>query len=135
MTEPSLAKSSYLSDRELKGLVKLGNIMLPRNDPFPSFSDTGCVLHIDDAVRYLDPRDLGDLKLFFRVIALIPSLLVRIIVRWIGGSRIGLLRLANLGIRGIVFSLYYGNKADPEFHGKSVFHVIDYGVRTVPKGK
>jgi len=47
---------------------------------------------------------------------------------------IGLLRLGNLGIRGIVFTLYYSSKTIPDYKDKRIHEIIGYNVNKVPKG-
>lgn len=124
--------SSILSNREIKALLKIGDILVPENDPFPSFSQTGCIYHVDDAIKNFDPQDLSDLRLFFRIMSFLPKFMVRFILWWMSRSRIGLLRLGNLGIRGVVYTLYYSNRVGPDYKGKKIHDIIGYHVNTVP---
>ncbi len=125
-------KSNYLGPRELKGLQKIGDIMIPRHDEFPSFSDTGCLTHVDDAVSQLDPIDLNDLKLFLKIASFLPTFMVKLVIKLLDWGPIALLRLGNLGVRGIVYSLYYSNKTAPEYQGPKPHDIIGYHVKTVP---
>jgi hypothetical protein len=127
-------KSEFLSQRELKALLKIGDIMIPENDPFPLFSRSGCISHVDVAVGNLDPGDLSDLKLFFKIMSIMPSFIIKIILRLMKSLPIGLLRLGNLGIRGIVFTLYYSSKTTPDYKNKRIHQIIGYNVKKVPKG-
>ena len=42
--------SLYLSQFELCGLNKVGDLVVPGGYGFPSFSETGCVNHVDDVM-------------------------------------------------------------------------------------
>jgi hypothetical protein len=126
-------KSEFLSQREIKALLKIGDIIVPENDPFPSFSKSGCIYHVDEAVGNLDPGDLSDLKLFFKIISVMPSFIVKFVLKLMNSLPIGLLRLGNLGIRGIVFSLYYSSKTTPDYKDKRIHDIIGYNVSIVPK--
>ncbi|MFW9928045.1 MAG: hypothetical protein ACFFD1_01485 [Candidatus Thorarchaeota archaeon] len=127
-------ESKFLSKRELKALIKIGNILIPKNDPFPSFSEIGCIKYVDDALENLDPYDLSDLKLFFKLMSILPKFLSKLILLWMNSSKISLLRLGNLGIRGIVFTLYYSNKTASEYSGQKTHDLIGYHVKSIPKG-
>ncbi len=132
MSQQEDIKSEYLSVRELKGLKKIGDIMIPRQGDFPSFSETGCLMYVDDAVAYLDPIDLNDLKSFLRVASFLPSFIVKFVLKLLDWGFFSLLRLGNLGIRGIVFSLYYSNKTAPDYKGSKPHDLIGYHVKIVP---
>ncbi len=130
--KPEEVDSKYLSKKEIKGLLKIGDILIPRNPPFPSFSDVGCILYVDDAVSELDPQDLSDLKMFLGIAASLPKFLLRFVIKLLNIGGLTLFRMGNLGIRGVIFSLYYSNKTAPRFSGKKPFDVIGYKVNIVP---
>ncbi|OLS24212.1 MAG: hypothetical protein HeimC3_21110 [Candidatus Heimdallarchaeota archaeon LC_3] len=123
--------SKFLSKREIKGLSKIGDILIPKNDPFPSFSESGCISKVDTALKNLDPFDRNDLKLFLKVSAILPKFLVKIIVLLINRPFITLLRMGNLGIKGVVYSLYYSNSKGPEYKGKDVYDIIGYKIMSI----
>ncbi len=124
--------SRYLSKREIKGLRKIGDIIIPRNGPFPSFSETGCLQHVDDAVAYLDPIDLKDLKSFLAVASFLPGFMIKLVLRLLEWGTFSLLRMGNLGIRGVVYSLYYSNKTATDYKGTKPHEMIGYQVKTIP---
>ena len=55
--------SNYLSQNQLKGLLKTGNVILPGTTKSPSFSQTGCIHHVDRMAAYLSEDDLGGLRI------------------------------------------------------------------------
>ena len=127
------SRSQYLSEREIKGLEKIGDIMIPRNPPFPSFSETGCVEHVDDTVAYVAEADLKDLKMLLGICGTLPSFMVRFILWLFEKQWFTLLRFANFGVRGLIFSLYYSNKTGANYTGKKPHDVIGYKINRIPK--
>ena len=127
--------SEFLTLREIKGLKKIGDILIPKNNPFPSFSESGCITKVDVAVKNLDPYDRNDLKLFLKISGFLPKFIVRILVILINRPFMTLLRMGNLGIKGIVYSLYYSNSKSPEYKGKDVYDIIGYNVTSISLAK
>ena len=124
-------KSEYLSKREIKGVTKLGDILCPKNKDFPSFSELGCIQYIDDAVRNLDPYDRNDLKLFLKIASILPKFILKFVMIIINRPFMALLRMGNIGIKGIIYSLYYSGKQGDNYNGKPIFDIINYKVNIV----
>lgn len=107
------ARSAYLGERQLVGINKIGDCYLPACDEFPSFSQSGCIRHVDRVVAFVPEQDLGDLKMILGLLAMLPKPLVWLILRCLeflyeNGLPLGTMpRQIRLGLRGIVFSLYY----------------------------
>jgi hypothetical protein len=121
-----------LSNREIKGLVKLGEALIPKNPPFPSFSETGCVALADIALKGLPSKDLRDLKAFLRVVSYFPKALVLLTLKLLETAPVADLRKASLGIKALAMSLYYSGKASPEYTGKSPLELIGYRIKRIP---
>lgn len=123
--------SEYLNKKEIKGLVKLGDIICPKNDDFPSFSQLGCIQFVDEAVGSLDPYDRNDLKLFLKIASLLPSFILKFVMVIINRPFMALLRMGNIGIKGIIYSLYYSGKQGSKYKGKPIFDIIGYEVNAI----
>ena len=123
--------SDYLNKRELKGLKKLGDVICPKNKEFPSFSELGCIEFVDDAVGNLDPYDRNDLKLFLKIASILPKFMLKFVMIMINRPFMTLLRMGNIGIKGIVYSLYYSGKQGSNYTGKPIFDIINYNVKAV----
>ncbi len=119
----------------MKGLEKMGDIMIPGDESMPSFSQTGCVAFADDAVAYVDPGDLKDLKMLLGICGALPKFMVRFILWIFDREWITLLRFANFGVRGLIFSLYYSNKTHSEYQGEKPHEAIGYEIKRVKKEK
>ena len=123
--------SDYLNKRELKGLTKLGDIICPKNNDFPSFSQLGCIQFVDEAVGSLDPYDRNDLKLFLKIASVLPKFMDKFIMIMINRPFMTLLRMGNICIKGIIYSLYYSGKQGDNYTGKPIFDIINYHVNVV----
>lgn len=134
----SLGASSLFTTRQLSGLRKLGDIMLPPNGDFPAFSSTGCIERIDDLMGTAHPDDVRDFGLLLLVIHYLPAFAVEWIVRLADSADrwpsfiAPLLRMMNIGIKGVVFSLYYSGYHRASYTGKTGPEAIDYHVHCAP---
>ncbi len=109
-------KSIYFNQSALKGLNKMGDILVPGTGDFPSFSQYNCIEHVDGLLAYAPADDVKDLGMVLMLLSFLPRVLLIKLVKILAGAPqkkggIGtLLRQLNMGIRGIVFSLYYSEK-------------------------
>ena len=116
-------KSQFFGNRALKGLMRIGDILIPGNDEFPSFSGFQCMDHIDDLAAFAPRDDIKDLGMVLSILSFLPDFALIALVKKMAKSHqnngpVGtLLRQLNMGIRGIVFSLYYSEK--PGFNYKA----------------
>jgi hypothetical protein len=130
--------SKYLSERELKGLSKVGDLMIPGGYGMPSFSHTGCIEHVDEIMSTTLPADVKDFKLLMNVMYFLPEVFVRGILNMIANEARfpspigGVLRLLNIGMKGVVYSLYYSDKTGLTYAGPSVNESIGYQVHCAP---
>lgn len=115
--------SSFLSASQLNALSKIGDIYLPGDGEFPSFSELGCLAHVDDMLQHTDADDLKKLQLLLSVLDWLPaSFLSWSIVKADGaylktGPLPSLLRELEFGLGGIVKSLYFSGRCGPDYSG------------------
>lgn len=108
--------SSLFSRRQLKGLQKLGDVMMPAGNGFPSFSQTGCIQHVDIAMGSAHPDDVRDFGYLLLLLHYAPKPIVTWIVKLADQPDrfpevlASQLRKLNIGIKGVVVSLYYSGK-------------------------
>ena len=130
-------ESKYFSKSAIKGLTRLGDILIPGDDEFPSFSQYGCVEHVDDLAAYAPADDIKDLGMVLGILAAMPkSMLVWLVKKMAkahtnNGPAGTLLRQLNVGIRGIVFSLYYSEKPGSNYKGKNPTEMIGFTLNKV----
>lgn len=129
--------SRYFTPRELHGLRRAGDLILPGTDASPSFSQTGCIDHIDRMAAYLNTDDLDGLRLVGGLFAWWPRWSIRLLLKLCTrGQRLpgplgAALRLMEIGVKGAVMSLYYANVSGEGYRGPKVFDVIDWHPRLV----
>jgi len=129
--------STFLSKRAIKGLTRIGDILIPGDDRFPSFSGYLCMDHIDDLVGYAPESDVKDLNMILAIYSMLPKGLLRWLVRLMANSHTNtgftgsLLRQLNIGIRGIVFSLYYSEKPGANYQGENPTEMIGFTLNKV----
>ena len=123
-----------LSNQAQKTLNRLGDIMCPRNDDFPSYSELGAIEFVDGLLQYAPEKDIKDLNMLLAVLAVCPTGLLRGLVKKMNNSHNGkggasiLFRQLDFGIKGIVFSTYYCGKRPSNYKGKLPTEIIDFSL-------
>lgn len=134
----SLGASTLFNARQLSGLQKLGDILVPANGEFPAFSTTGCIERIDDLMGTAHPDDVRDFGLLLLAFHYLPVFVIEWIVRLADSADrwpaliAPSLRTLNIGIKGVVLSLYYSGYHRITYQGKTGLDVIDYHVHCTP---
>lgn len=127
-----MIKSECFSPGQLKGLNRLGDVVLPGTDNLPSYSQAGCAAHVDRMAVYLAPDDLAGLKTVLSVCRWLPKPGIDLILRLAAANRFfpgplgAALRMAEIGLKGVTVSLYYSNLTGPGYTGPRVFQTINY---------
>lgn len=138
-TPVSLATASrFYSAKQLQTLNRLGDVMIPSSADFPSFSQVGCVVHIDEVMAAANEQDTKDFGTLLTVMQYLPTFMLAGIVK------LGLaankapsviaptLRQLDIALRGVVYTLYYANQTGLGYQGKTVYDAIDYQVTCRP---
>lgn len=134
---PENAQSSVLGRRALVAFNRLGDLMIPGGEGFPSFSETGCIAHIDDMMPHAPQDDVKSLNLLLTVLGYCPTFILRGIVWTTDRGRdwpepVGtLVRMLDTGLRSVVVSLYFSGKSGGGFQGATPLDLIDYHLTTI----
>ncbi len=124
--------SKYFSQSQLKGLSKVGDVILPGTDSSPSFSETGCITHMDRMAAYMAKDDLEGLRMILSLFRWMPKWKISILMKLCSKSEkmpsfLGTaLRMLELGVKGAVISPYYANTSKKEYSGKTVYDAIGW---------
>lgn len=127
--------SVFFADRAVRTLVRIGDIMAPSGAGFPSFSETGSIQHFDDILRHLPPQDRQDLHTLLVVLSFLPRKGLKVFLylldrsSGVPGPLGAILRVVHLGLRGLVWTLYYSNKAGTGYAGWRVYDLIGFWPR------
>lgn len=127
--------SKYFSQAQLKGLAKAGDIICPGTETSPSFSDTGCIAHMDRLAAYLSGEDLSGLRLLLSLFRWMPGWGICLVFSLCNRSGVlpgpmgTVLRMLEIGVKGAVCSPFYANLTAPGYTGKTVHDAIGWHPR------
>lgn len=126
--------SKILSSFAIKTIYRMGDIMIPRNDELPAYSEVKGLDNIDDVLVYAPESDIKDLNLLLSILSFMPTF----ILKWLVGKMANshheegavsvILRQLDFGIRGIVFATYYTEKTSLDYKGKKPIDIIGYSI-------
>ena len=120
-----------------KALTRIGDILLPKNGEFPSFSETGSIAHIDELTAYAPEGDIGDLNMVLSILSFMPDFVLNWFVSKMESAQQseGMLspvfRQLSIGLRGLIFSCYYSEKMGAAYKGKKPLDVIEFALKRV----
>lgn len=129
--------SQLLSNKALKTLNRIGDIIIPENGDFPKFSDTQSLQHIDDLITYAPEDDIKDLNLLLTILFFMPRFVLVWLVKKMETARdnegpLGaLFRQLDFGVKGLIFSCYYSGKTGDAFRGNNPLDVIGFEIKRV----
>jgi acyl-CoA reductase-like NAD-dependent aldehyde dehydrogenase len=107
--------SKHLSENQLEGIVKVGNIIIPGDNDFPSFENAKVLDQIDRMLDYMTEEDRDGLSFLMGMFSYFPNFLIRFIINLAENNKkypniIGTpLRLIQMGVKGLIFTLYYSD--------------------------
>ncbi len=107
--------SKHLTAAQLIGLQKAGDVVVPGDGELPSFSRSGAIEHVDRMLDYMYETDLNGVKALLTIFRFLPRLIISWIMSLTEKGRslpeplAGACRMANLGIKGVVMTLYYSD--------------------------
>lgn len=133
--------SKYFTLAQLQAINRIGDIFAPGDGVLPRFSETGLVEHIDRIVAYLPPSDIASFRLLTDVLRFMPDFVIRLLLkltlldRYFPGLVAANLRKLDIGLRGIIFTLYYSFLDHRANHGQRIRDGIgwDGAIRTKPE--
>lgn len=110
--------SHGFSSLSLKGLERAGNVIIPGGEGLPSFSQTDFLRHLPRISNYMNEDDREGFKLLTTLMFFMPSPLIRLMMwfttlhSYFPGPLAAILRQINVGVKGVLFTLYYSNLDD-----------------------
>jgi len=136
-----MTTSEYLNENQIKGLLKAGDVILPGADKSPSFSQTGCIEHIDRIAAFLDPDDLNGLRLVLSLFRWSPRWFIALLMTMCDHNRLfpGFLgaafRMLDIGVKGATMSPYYSNLTGADYYGDKVFDIIGWDAKIIVRNE
>src|SRR6185369_9640483 len=114
------------SPAQLAGLVKAGDVLVPGDDDLPSLSASNCAAAADRVFAHMAPADRDGLRVLLGIFRWLPRPLLRALFWLTSHHRAApepiarVLRLVNLGVKGVVMTLYWSDVGE----GRSVHEAI-----------
>lgn len=111
--------SDFFDVHQMRGLLRVGDILIPGNGSLPSFSESGCAEDTARVLGALPERDLKDLRLLLTVLSFCPSPVIRLLLWGAKAERFlpdvlgSKLRLILVGLKGLVMLPYYDVPTHP----------------------
>lgn len=127
-----MIESQFLGPRALKALLRFGDIMCPKNNDFPSYSECGCIEHVDKMIAFVPPSDLKDLNMALSALSFMPDAVLKWLLNKTGNSHTskgGLsstFRQLDFGLKGIIFGTYYSGMVGKNYKGVKPTDVIEF---------
>ena len=121
----------------VKGLNKVGDILIPSLDGWPSFSQLGCAEHVDRVVEDLPISDRDGVGLLFGLFFFLPEFFIVGLLNFLERNHAGnlpagaILRQIRMGVRGIVYSLYYSGWKGSSYSGQSPLELMDFKLTVI----
>jgi hypothetical protein len=122
-----------ITERQMRALNRIGNIVLPKNEPFPSFEETGCARYLGRALANAYPHDRADMLLLLNALAFMPGFVLRFLVRKMETSAESgtLFRKLNFGLKGVLYTLYYSEWVEEHYSGTAPVRIVGYKINRV----
>jgi len=131
-------KSDYFNKTQLASLQRIGDLYSPGNGSLPSFSDTGCIEHIDDVLESVNPDDVQLLSILLFVLRFVPLFMISWLITAMNNHHrypeiiAGLFRLISLGLKGVIMSLYYSGLQGSNNQAQGVHEAMGYSLHCEP---
>ena len=129
-----------LSNQAIKGIKKIGDIYLPGDSEFPPYSEVAGTFKLNDMVQYAPDDDIKSLSTVLTIFSFLPMFVLRWIVKLMtnaneranDGLIPSMLRMLDLGLRGLLYSTYYSEFTNPDYKGKTPMQLIDFEPHRIP---
>lgn len=118
-------KKTVFTRAQLKGVEKLGRVIMPENSDFPAFSDIGAEKYLNRMVDYMYEDDKSAILIILKLFSIMPLFMIRWTMsliesgaKWKGmpGAPFRMLRIA---LKGLIFTVYYSDVTeDQTIHSK-----------------
>jgi aldehyde dehydrogenase (NAD+) len=105
--------ADLLTRTQLAGLRKIGDLMVPGDDEMPSFSASGCAEQADRMLVHMNDGDRDGITTLLGVFRFLPRFVLRGLLHLTDRHAVfpepiaALLRMMNIGVKGVVMTLYY----------------------------
>ena len=114
-----------LKRSHLKGLERLGRVVIPQNSDFPSFNEIQAEKYVNRMVDYMYEDDRSSILIILKMLSIMPLFKIRWLMSLIetGSKWKGLagapFRMLQIGLKGLIFTVYYSDLTEDQIiHSK-----------------
>jgi|GEM_PF-4216647 len=106
-------QTKLLNKKAFQGLVKIGEIIIPGQAGFLSYSESNKAQHVDRMIKHLNEDDKKGIILLLSLLGFIPSFFLKIFIKLIFNYKkypkiiSPLINMIMLGLKGLVMTTYY----------------------------
>lgn len=110
-----MSTSKHLSATQMRGLARVGDIVIPGDDVLPPFTRSGALDHVDRMLDRMTKFDRDGFMLLLTIFRFLPRFAIVAFLELVQHDRsfpgfVGAAcRMANIGIKGVVMTLYYSD--------------------------
>lgn len=118
-------KKTIFTKSHLKGVEKLGRVVMPDDSDFPTFSDIGAEKYLNRMLDYMYEDDRSAILVILKLFSIMPLFkirwtmsLIESCAKWKGmpGAPFRMLRIA---LKGLIFTVYYSDVTEEQIiHSK-----------------
>lgn len=133
LAQPQEPKATILKKSHLKGMYKLGKVVISDHPDFPSFKEVEPEKHINRMLDYMYDDDRGAILVILSLFSVLPNFMIAGIMSLIDwgagwkGAPGAVFRMLQIALKGLIFTLYYTDTTN----GKVIHKKIGYDAKIV----
>jgi len=133
LAQPQIPVATEIKKSHIKGLYKLGKVVVSDFPGFPTFAETQPQKHINGMVDYMYEDDRSAILIILSLFSVLPLFVIRWKMlfidwgaKWKGASG-AVFKMLQIALKGLIFTLYYSDFTE----GKVIHGKISYDAKIV----
>jgi hypothetical protein len=133
LLKPQMPATTGLKKSHIKGLNKLGKVIIPDFPGFPSFEELNMEKYLNRMIDYMYDDDRGAILVILSLFSGLPCFVIRWKMQFIDwaakwkGAPGAAFRMLQIALKGMIFTLYYSDFTE----GKVIHEKIGYDAKIV----
>jgi hypothetical protein len=133
LAQPQTPAVTEIKNSHIKGLYKLGKVIIPDYPGFPAFIEVEPQKHINKMVDYMYEDDRSAILIILALFSFLPPFIIKwkmMFIDWGAkwkGAPGAVFKMLQIALKGLVFTLYYTDFTE----GKVIHGKIGYDAKIV----
>ncbi len=133
LPEPQEPEKTQIKKSHIKGLYKLGNVVIADYSGFPSFEEIRPENYLNRMIDYMYNDDREPVLIILTLFSVLPLFIVRWKMKFIDwgatwkGAPGAVFRMLQIALKGMIFTIYYTDVTE----GKIIHGNIGYDAKIV----